>query len=427
MTGQRDIERTLDAWFVDGPTVMPDRLFDAVLDQVERTPQTPLARLRLRLTDMNPRIRWLTAAAAGLATVLVAVTLINRPADGDVGASLSPSPSSAGSAALPDELIGRWVGGPRPMPDADPEAGVTLILDADSATYETARFPGSDLQFLWTAEAVDDDTIRFSTAVATSACPESAGTYGWTLSTSGETLELATEAEDTCSLRGDSMIGTYWRVDCPTAEDDCLGTVDAGTYGSQFFDPFISVGDSWIRRYGALTYSVPDGWHNTEDWPGYYRLAPVNASDGTNIFLASEVVVVSEEDHCAEVPATGVGESAEAIATWLASVTGLDTSTPTRETVGGLDAWAVDVSLDPAWTETCPFSDGAPVRGLFTDRAAEEGFHWTIGPEAKSRFYMVDLGDGRALMVEIAGTTAAEFDAFVADASTVVESMVINR
>ena len=37
MNGQQDIERTLDAWFVDGPSVMPDRLFDAVLDQVERT------------------------------------------------------------------------------------------------------------------------------------------------------------------------------------------------------------------------------------------------------------------------------------------------------------------------------------------------------------------------------------------------------
>ena len=91
MTGKRDIERTLDAWFVDGPSVMPDRLFDAVLDQVERTPQRPFARLRLRLTEMTPRIRMLAAAAAALIVAVVSFALIGRAPD--VGPT--PSPSAA--------------------------------------------------------------------------------------------------------------------------------------------------------------------------------------------------------------------------------------------------------------------------------------------------------------------------------------------
>ena len=50
MTRHRDIEPVLEAWFVDGPSEMPDRLFQAVFDQVERVPQRRLARLHLRFT-----------------------------------------------------------------------------------------------------------------------------------------------------------------------------------------------------------------------------------------------------------------------------------------------------------------------------------------------------------------------------------------
>ena len=39
MTRERDIERVLEAWLEPGPSVMPDRVFDAVLDRIEREPQ----------------------------------------------------------------------------------------------------------------------------------------------------------------------------------------------------------------------------------------------------------------------------------------------------------------------------------------------------------------------------------------------------
>ena len=54
MTRPRDIERVLEAWFLDGPSHMPDRLFDAVLDRVERVPQRRLARLSLRFEKCLP-------------------------------------------------------------------------------------------------------------------------------------------------------------------------------------------------------------------------------------------------------------------------------------------------------------------------------------------------------------------------------------
>ena len=422
MTGQRDIDRTLDAWFVDGPSVMPDRLFDAVLDQVERTPQRPFARLRLRLTDMNPRIGWLAAAAAGVIVVIVALATINRPVDDGVGASSTPIVSpSAPAAEVPTELRSIWMGGPRPLPGLDPDAGVTLTLTASD--FEMSQSAGSpEVRFASRAAAAGRDEFALITGKGATGCAEGGtGIYTWSLSASGQTLEIVAK-EDPCAERLAAVPGTYWRMDCPTPDDNCLEEIDVGTYGSQFFDPFIPTGEAWSPRYGALTYTVPTGWVNYEDWPGYYRLVPERETNATGIFLASDVVVVSEEDHCVDVPASGVGETAQEIADWLPTANGLDTTSPTQATVGGLDAWWVEVSLDPAWTETCPFSEGNPVRGLFTDRAEGEGFHWTIGPDAKSRFYLVDLGDGRALLLEISGTTQAEFDGIVDEAITIIES-----
>ena len=132
MTGKRDIERTLDAWFVDGPSVMPDRLFDAVLDQVERTPQRPFARLRLRLTEMNPRIRIYTALAAALLVVVAAVAIIGGGSKNLISASPSPNPTASHTAGAPAELLSTWLGGPRAVPGNNPDAGVTLEITNSS-------------------------------------------------------------------------------------------------------------------------------------------------------------------------------------------------------------------------------------------------------------------------------------------------------
>ena len=429
MTGKRDIDRILDVWFVDGPSVMPDRLFDAVLDQVGRMPQRPFARLRLRLNDMNPNIRWLTAAAAALVVVLVAVATINRPVDDTVGASSTPLASAgpsqgAGAAPVPDVLRGTWMGEPRTVPDGAPEAGSTLTLDADSSLFATSKFTGSGFQLVSTAEAVDEDTIRLSSVSGNVVCPEGSGTYTWSLSSSGETLEVLAEDADTCAVRGAATVGTYWRADCPADDNDCLGTLDAGTYASQFFDPFVANSGAWFRRYGALTYTVPADWVNAGDWPGFYSLAPVGASDGTMIFLASDVVVAITDKDCEEVQDPDIGTTATAITDWLAAADGLISSTPEEVSIGGLDGLRVDITMDPEWTETCPYSDGEPTRTLFVDRTTTPGFSWNIGPGGVMRLYFLDLGDGRALMIDIESISTAEYDAIVDEATTIVESFV---
>ena len=226
MNGQRDIERTLDAWFVDGPSVMPDRLFDAVLDQVERTPQQRLARLRLRLTEMNPRIRIYTALAAALLVVVAAVAVIGGGSQGPVVATQSPAATTASD--IPNELRATWLSGTRSITGLAADDGVSLTFTA-AGTFSMTDALTSRIEHLKSSvEVVDADSLRVVNTDATPECGAGqAGEYTWSLSASGETLQL-TAVSDTCATRLDAVPGNYWRMNCPTDEDNCIGDIDAG-------------------------------------------------------------------------------------------------------------------------------------------------------------------------------------------------------
>ncbi len=305
MNGRTNIERVLDAWLVDGPSVMPDRLFDAVLDRVERTPQRRLARLHLRLSEMNPRIRLYTVAAAGLIVALVGLYLFNRSApNGDVGSSASPAatPTPSASTAMPAALEGIWIGPPRSLSGLDADAGRALTFESngDFDFAASANDPANRIES--TVAAAGTDRVTFTSKPADSDCGEgNAGTYTWSLSADGQTLTLAADGTDACPVRAAAVAGNWELVDCPTAEDNCLGTIAAGTHASQFFDQMIGAGDLWTPRYAAMTYTVPDGWVNVEDWPDFYRLAPApaDANPPSFIFFARDIVLSSRTDPAA--------------------------------------------------------------------------------------------------------------------------------
>jgi hypothetical protein len=433
MTGQRDIERTLDAWFVDGPTVMPDRLFDAVLDQVGHTRQRPLALLNLRrLREMNPKIRLYTVLAAALLVVVAAIAVIGggtqsqvRSTDGPTaGPSNGPTtvPSTAAAVEAPADLVATWMGGHHPGVSGDADVGVTLVFDG-SQFWMTPSNQSLQHNLLADITSADADSVRLVNPRTVDGCNAGdAGEYGWTVSASGRTLELVL-VSDRCSSRSQAVPGTYWRMDCPTPDDNCLGPLDAGTYGSQFIDPFVGLGETWSPRFGAVTYTVPDGWVNVDDWPTTFTLAPQNAPGETALFVLSDVVAAS--DACGQTQATSVGETAEDLATWVAGLAGVNATAPEHVTVGGLNGWRVDVSLKPSYAKVC--DDGAFVsRGLFTDRDTDEGFSWTLTPGMRMRLYFGALDDGRAMVVSIqSDQTGAFYDTFLAEGTSIVESFSI--
>lgn len=429
MNGHRNIERVLDAWLVDGPSVMPDRLFDAVLDRVERTPQRRFARLTLRLTDMNPRIRLFTLAAAGLIVALVGLYLFNRATtEPNVGSSPSPAatPTAPESTAMPPALQGMWIGGPRELDGLDADAGRTLTFQSNGDFVMRQSAAGGANRLRSSVAPAGPERVTLTAKAGDPDCQDgSVGTYAWSLANDGQTLTLAKDGADACPVREGAVAGSWELVDCPTADDNCLGTISAGTFASQFFDP-VTGGADWTPRYGAFTYTVPEGWVNVEDWPDYFRLAPAGAApSGPYIYFIRDVVRSTRADPCDGDLDPDAGHTAEAIAEAL-PVPGLTVSTPEAVTIGGLAGLRVDVAIDAASATPCSFSEGRLHQEFLTDSVPGEGFSWGIEADNHERVYLLDVAPDLAMAVVIHAETEAGYTAFLDEATTVVESLTFN-
>jgi hypothetical protein len=94
MSTDRDVTRIVRSWIDEGVTVLPDRVLDAVLDQVPATPQRRAGWLARRFPPMNSRfVIWAAVAAA------VAVMVFALAPRSNVGTHLkTPTPSATPSA-----------------------------------------------------------------------------------------------------------------------------------------------------------------------------------------------------------------------------------------------------------------------------------------------------------------------------------------
>jgi hypothetical protein len=426
MTRPRDIDSVLEAWFLDGPSEMPDRLFEAVFDRVERVPQRRLARLKLRYAEMSSTARLIAAGAAAILVVGIGLAALGRGPDGKVGTSPSPSPSASSSASsaagapIPAELRHFYLGAFRENPKLPASQDRSILQFSDST------FTYNETYLRSTASAPAAGTVRLVAENVSGGCVVGdEGLYSWSLSPGGSKLTFSV-VSDACDSRGATIAGDWQRSDCPNPDNLCLGNLEAGRYASQFIDPFIPPRGDWKARFGALTYDVPEGWANSEDFPSDYVLKPQGATDERGIHVWGDIVIVSEEDPCAETPASTVGRTAQAMTDWLATAPGVAATEPVAVSIGGLDGWRLDVSMDPSWTTACPFSQGRPLRGLFTGTPGG-GFHWGLERETQMRLFILDLGDGRALVVETEAPTKADFDAIVDEATAIVESFNFPR
>jgi len=143
MTHEREIERVLDLWLADGPTEAPDRVFDVVIDRIERQSQRPAWRLPRRVVPVSAYLKPVAAIAAVVILAVVGFNLL--PLDrGGVGgppptASPSPSPSADPSAPTSlthepwDELdVGRYI-----HDQSDP----AVTMDVPAGWWLTAEVP----------------------------------------------------------------------------------------------------------------------------------------------------------------------------------------------------------------------------------------------------------------------------------------------
>ena len=422
MIRRRDIEQTLEVFFVEGPMSMPDRVFDGVLDRVARTPQRRLARLQLRFSDMSTTARLLAAGAAAVLVVGVGFAAFGRGPQTGVGGpqpSTTASPVPSASAALP----------PVPVALRHPFLGAVRAGGAAPTGFDRSIIQLTDRSLTYNgtglvsgASAPEPGTLRFESFTASTGCEKGdVGTYTYTLS-AGENRMTVTPQADTCAARAAVLPGAWLRSACQNPDNFCLGPLEPGEYSSEYIDPFVKYGDPWQPRFGAISYTVPAGWANTADYPSEYAIARQGGGESDGIHIFSEIVIVSEETPCEEKPASKVGRGARAMADWLTRAPGVVATTPAPVTVGGLSGFRVDVSMDPDWKETCPFSQGKPARPLFTDVDPGSGLHRGLDAATRMRLDLLDLGDGRTMIIDIEGSSKAVQDAQIAEATAIVES-----
>ena len=421
MKRQGDIDGVLEAWFLDGPLEMPDRVFAAVFDQVERAPQRRLARLRLRFTDMSPTARLLIAAGATILVLGIGVATVGALQQKTAITPDAAPPSASPSAALAgppvaEELRYRFIGEFRSEPPAPTGQDRSIIGFTD------AEFTYNGSQLTSTASSPSANSVLLRSGAAAN-CPEGdEGEYTWTASP-GSTKVTFTLVRDDCDARAAVIPGDWVRADCPDPENDCLGPLEASSYPTYFIDPWIPAGGAWQPRFGAITYEVPEGWENVVDYPTEYKLEPKGAAADTGVFLFSEAWPVKRDDPCLFAPDAAAGRTAGDMAAYLEGLPGLVPAEAQAVSIGGLSGYRIDLAMDPAWTGTCSFSQGTPTRPLYGDGSSSDGFAWAIGPEARMRNWFLDLDGSRSLLVDVEAPDQASFDAIVDEATAIVESM----
>jgi hypothetical protein len=102
MSADRDVTRIVRSWLEEGRTALPDRVLDAVLDQLPATPQRRSWWPARRLREMNSFAKFALAAAVVVVVALVGINLL--PRNGGVtstgpGPTSSPAPSPSPTPA----------------------------------------------------------------------------------------------------------------------------------------------------------------------------------------------------------------------------------------------------------------------------------------------------------------------------------------
>ncbi len=321
---------------------------------------------------------------------------------------------------LPAAIVARWMGGNSSYVVSG--SGSSIVLATDRLTITQSN--QNDVALLnATASAPSPGTFRL-VGFGGQGCPANGvGTYSWTLSPSGRVLSVQQVTED-CPNRGSAVAGTWYRMACRDPGTPCLGPLDAGTYPSQFLRPDLAATDTWAPKVGAMTYTVPQGWANYEDWPGWVGLTPIadfdrttpnNLDPGVDIIVDAGVRAESQATPCSGTPDPKVGTTVAAILESIRHVRGLTVGPATSISIDGhAGVWA-DLTPDPS--KIVPCGTDHVVEYLM---AAGEGHG--IGATERRRMFLLDLGSGHIVLIEIQALDPSRFAAFVPEAMPIVES-----
>ena len=101
MSTERDVNRIVRSWLDEGVNVLPDRVLDAVLDQLPATPQRRAGWLARRSPLMSNALRMAAVAAVVLLAVVVTFAVLNRGGTGGPTPTATATPIPTPAPTLP--------------------------------------------------------------------------------------------------------------------------------------------------------------------------------------------------------------------------------------------------------------------------------------------------------------------------------------
>jgi hypothetical protein len=188
-----------------------------------------------------------------------------------------------------------------------------------------------------------------------------------------------------------------------TQQGDGAGILPAG---SQTTRQFIT----------GSTFAVPEGWVNELDNAAVYTLFPDTPANEAEYALSSEtaqnivITGIVENNMFAICDATGLfqGATAAEVIDAVVANEALSATEPVDVTIGGLIGRQIDLRLSPDWTGSCLPNADAPTRDYL---------------DARNRLILLDTPDGRTIGIAIGSLYSSDFEAFLADAMPIVESL----
>jgi hypothetical protein len=421
------LETYLDEF--EGFTPLPETIRDEVRAALPTTKQLRPEGGLPRFNAMNGYTRYAVAAAVLALAAIIGFGVFRS----QVGPAPqpTPSPSANGGGPLTDELAHLFVGGGANAPEPYAPGTVAAIhMETGTFYYELDGNRGTILQS--NAEVLPGNRVRLTSTSITGGCePGDVGTYQYSLTPGGNFLTFTVEADD-CAGRAQAIGGEWERTACKADGGYCLGPLEAGTYQSAIVDPRSST-QPFASRFGAITYTVPDGWANFLDDGLNYGLTTTrewNLWDGRDCFDCPgtrdlvEVLVGpgAARTDCTEENEPGIGFGRQDLVDWMQSHPGLDVTNVQNLTVNGLDATSLVVTARADWTGTCPEDEDTSFAAvpLFYH---QDSWHWALNLETSYGVVLLDLGDGNTVAVMIDSADESQLESFMADAMPIIESL----
>lgn len=409
---------------------------DDILRRTERTPQRPRWSSPERLLNVNG-FRYAIGGAAAVVAVVAIVALNAHPTVGPSSPPLSPTPSivasqSPGVAAVASDLQGDWLGGHHNVGALGPNVGTHLRLAAESAIVSASNNQDRGL-FASTASSFAENKLRLTGpgAAGTPPCAaDSMGEYDVSLSASKETMTI-TAVSETCAARTDAIAGTWWRANC--AAQPCLGSIDPGTYGTEYFLPGMRSPSDWTPVFGALTYTTAASWAEAVDAPTHVALVPASdyprwtaeggPSDPVGIQVLEEPSVINRPATCPDASQVDTSKHATAseIATFLRADPDLVVDSGDPVMVDGHSGVVLNVQLNASATVSCL---GSTPSEEFLVSPFQDHFSWTalgLSGDERMRLILVDVSPSSLVAIAIEARPGS-WEGLLTEALPIVQS-----